>query len=460
MLAVEALRGSNGEERDGSSDNFSINGDFTGETLLEDINFSDLFAGIDDGDMLPGLELDPAETFPEFSVGWEEDSGSPAVAEATDGMLGGVTQDTVVLDGEKYSSHGEEATSETTAEDAAAMPSEARRREKDSEKVTTAQLNARITKLEIGSQEVAMDLAASSLHVDWTPDLHRRFVQAVEQLGIDKAVPSRILELMGIDCLTRHNVASHLQKYRSHRKHLLAREAEAASWSQRRQMYATGMGVKRVDVNPWLASTIGFLPPPPPPPVQPFRPLHVWGHPTPEAPVVHMWPRHLSARSPTQPWAPPQPPLPPPPDPSYWHHLYQSVRHPSVRLHLFLFVRRLQINMIRSSLSMQGSGEGWVPHAMAKGAPCFPQPLPMVRFAAPPVSGVVPHPMYRAVAPAMTKHPSSQLQIDASPSKESIDAAIGDVLGKPWLPLPLGLKPPSLDGVLVELQRQGVSKVP
>jgi SHAQKYF class myb-like DNA-binding protein len=36
-------------------------------------------------------------------------------------------------------------------------------------------------------------------------------VQAVEQLGVDKAVPSRILELMGIDCLTRHNIASHLQ---------------------------------------------------------------------------------------------------------------------------------------------------------------------------------------------------------------------------------------------------------
>jgi SHAQKYF class myb-like DNA-binding protein len=49
------------------------------------------------------------------------------------------------------------------------------------------------------------------LQVDWTPDLHRRFVQAVEQLGIDKAVPSRILEIMGIDSLTRHNIASHLQ---------------------------------------------------------------------------------------------------------------------------------------------------------------------------------------------------------------------------------------------------------
>lgn len=49
------------------------------------------------------------------------------------------------------------------------------------------------------------------VQVDWTPELHRRFVQAVEQLGVDKAVPSRILELMGIDCLTRHNIASHLQ---------------------------------------------------------------------------------------------------------------------------------------------------------------------------------------------------------------------------------------------------------
>ena len=49
------------------------------------------------------------------------------------------------------------------------------------------------------------------LQVDWTPELHRRFVKAVEQLGIDKAVPSRILEIMGIECLTRHNIASHLQ---------------------------------------------------------------------------------------------------------------------------------------------------------------------------------------------------------------------------------------------------------
>ncbi|CAI7925438.1 unnamed protein product [Closterium sp. NIES-54] len=72
------------------------------------------------------------------------------------------------------------------------------------------------------------------IQVDWTPELHRRFVQAVEQLGVDKAIPSRILELMGVKSLTRHNIASHLQKYRSHRRHLAARDAEAANWHTNR----------------------------------------------------------------------------------------------------------------------------------------------------------------------------------------------------------------------------------
>lgn len=47
--------------------------------------------------------------------------------------------------------------------------------------------------------------------VDWTPELHKKFVHAVEQLGVDQAIPSRILELMKAEGLTRHNVASHLQ---------------------------------------------------------------------------------------------------------------------------------------------------------------------------------------------------------------------------------------------------------
>ncbi|KAL2506820.1 Two-component response regulator ARR2 [Abeliophyllum distichum] len=50
--------------------------------------------------------------------------------------------------------------------------------------------------------------------VVWSVELHQQFVTAVNQLGIDKAVPKKILELMNVPGLTRENVASHLQKYR------------------------------------------------------------------------------------------------------------------------------------------------------------------------------------------------------------------------------------------------------
>lgn len=215
--------------------------------------------------------------------------------------------------------------------------------------------------------------------VDWTPELHKKFVKAVEKLGVDKAVPSRILELMDTPGLTRHNIASHLQKYRAHQKHLLAREAEAASWSQRKQMYATirDAGGKRIMMNPWTAPpTMGF-----PPTAHHIRPLHVWGHP------------HVNN--------------------SFWHPHYQGVSN-----------------------------------SLAPGTPCFPAPT---RFAAPLMVPGIPLP------PAIIK--VDKISSDLHPSKESIDAAIEDVLAKPQMPLPIGLKPPSIDSVLKELQRHEITKI-
>ncbi|MBA0604181.1 hypothetical protein Godav_016859 [Gossypium davidsonii] len=56
--------------------------------------------------------------------------------------------------------------------------------------------------------------------VVWSVELHRKFVAAVNHLGLDKAVPKKILDLMNVEGLTRENVASHLQKYRLYLKRL------------------------------------------------------------------------------------------------------------------------------------------------------------------------------------------------------------------------------------------------
>ncbi|PWA77983.1 homeodomain-like superfamily protein [Artemisia annua] len=51
----------------------------------------------------------------------------------------------------------------------------------------------------------------------WSPDLHRRFVNALQMLGGSQvATPKQIRELMKVDGLTNDEVKSHLQKYRLH----------------------------------------------------------------------------------------------------------------------------------------------------------------------------------------------------------------------------------------------------
>ncbi|XP_022899654.1 transcription factor MYBC1-like [Olea europaea var. sylvestris] len=70
----------------------------------------------------------------------------------------------------------------------------------------------------VGSDEPARTLKRPRLV--WTPQLHKRFVDAVAHLGIKNAVPKTIMQLMSVDGLTRENVASHLQKYRLYLKRM------------------------------------------------------------------------------------------------------------------------------------------------------------------------------------------------------------------------------------------------
>eukprot|EP00740_Mantoniella_antarctica_P014389 CAMPEP_0181380400 /NCGR_PEP_ID=MMETSP1106-20121128/19529_1 /TAXON_ID=81844 /ORGANISM="Mantoniella antarctica, Strain SL-175" /LENGTH=218 /DNA_ID=CAMNT_0023499437 /DNA_START=468 /DNA_END=1121 /DNA_ORIENTATION=+ len=62
--------------------------------------------------------------------------------------------------------------------------------------------------------------AGKKARLVWTPELHMRFMNAVNHLGIKNAVPKTILQLMNVEGMTRENVASHLQKYRLYLKRL------------------------------------------------------------------------------------------------------------------------------------------------------------------------------------------------------------------------------------------------
>ncbi|WVZ80669.1 hypothetical protein U9M48_028126 [Paspalum notatum var. saurae] len=456
MLAVSPVRRADVEECGGGAamamEEIGLVSDLDFDFTVDDIDFGDFFLRIEDGDALPDLEVDPAEIFTDFDaitsvaddgvMDQEVPSVQPLAVEvhkgAVDPCSTGVigeenTESPDVEEGKGECNPAEELLAGNCDFGGGCGTIDAEK----SPSSTTSSLQEAESRHKSSCKH---SQGKKKAKVDWTPELHRRFVQAVEQLGIDKAVPSRILEIMGIDSLTRHNIASHLQKYRSHRKHMLVREAEAASWTQLRQLYAAGgapTAVKRSDSNAWTVPTIGFPPPSPPPPhplaphhpMRHFsRPLHVWGHPTRtvESPRVPMWPRHLVAPAPTPTWAPP-----PPSDPAFWHH-HPYMRGPS--------------------------------HMPGQVAPCVAVPMPAARFPVPPVRGVLqsPPPMYRPLVPpalACKSQQDAQLQLHTQPSSESIDAAIGDVLTKPWLPLPLGLKPPSVDSVMGELQRQGVANV-
>ncbi|CAN8255734.1 unnamed protein product [Cochlearia groenlandica] len=58
------------------------------------------------------------------------------------------------------------------------------------------------------------DFTTKKRRVVWDDELHQKFIEAVEYLGVENAVPKKILERMMVAGISREHVASHLQKYR------------------------------------------------------------------------------------------------------------------------------------------------------------------------------------------------------------------------------------------------------
>ncbi|KAL4341603.1 hypothetical protein GQ457_08G025590 [Hibiscus cannabinus] len=232
------------------------------------------------------------------------------------------------------------------------------------------------------------------IKAEWTAELHKKFVQAVDQLGIDQAIPSRILQLMKVEGLTRHNVASHLQKYRMHKRHISPKE-DYRRWPQRDQTQRSCYPHKPITA----------FPPYHPNHVVPFGSLYpMWGTPHPAS--IQTW-----ASQGYYPWQPTE----------TWHwNPYPGV------------------------------------HADAWGCPVLPIPQGDCSTYIQNTQDVY---GFHCSRPSTMYSRSGMPQscVEHQPAEEVIDKVVKEAIDKPWLPLPLGLKPPSTESVLAELTRQGIS---
>ncbi|KAE9457683.1 hypothetical protein C3L33_10405, partial [Rhododendron williamsianum] len=216
MLALSPLRCCSAkDEKEGEAllESFLMGGNeflqgFSSGSLLEGVDFDDLFAGIDDGEWLPDLEMD-SEMFSEFSI-----SSGGEELEAQEKIDDSKKEEEDRVSGSEIGCKREESVGVNSSKKAGDKGRKSSGQSKSSHGKRKVKVRLSVLVMNSGVINKLCKVELNfvlNYQVDWTPELHKRFVQAVEQLGVDKAVPSKILEIMGIHCLTRHNIASHLQ---------------------------------------------------------------------------------------------------------------------------------------------------------------------------------------------------------------------------------------------------------
>ncbi|GAB2214433.1 hypothetical protein Droror1_Dr00018779 [Drosera rotundifolia] len=75
----------------------------------------------------------------------------------------------------------------------------------------------------VKSRDMSLVLSTDAKpRLKWTPELHQRFVEAVNHLGgADRATPKSLMRVMGVPGLTLYHLKSHLQKFRLRKNQLL-----------------------------------------------------------------------------------------------------------------------------------------------------------------------------------------------------------------------------------------------
>ncbi|XP_010415495.1 PREDICTED: myb family transcription factor EFM-like [Camelina sativa] len=89
----------------------------------------------------------------------------------------------------------------------------------------------------------------------WSPELHRRFLNALQQLGGSHvATPKQIRDHMKVDGLTNDEVKSHLQKYRLHTRRPATTVAAQSNGNPQQPQFVVVGGI-------WVPSPQDFHPP-------------------------------------------------------------------------------------------------------------------------------------------------------------------------------------------------------